>query len=503
MKTAGILMPISSLPSPYGIGTLGRAAYRFVDFLKGAGCKIWQVLPLQPTSFGDSPYQSNGAQALNPYFIDLDFLAKEGLLLKEEYASLDWGDDPRRVDYGKLYRLRKGVLKKAFARFDRSDPAFVRFCGEEQYRDYAVFMALKDRFGGAAFEEWEEYAVFEETRVEQFAREHEEEIVYHQFTQFLFLRQWRKLKEYANERGVEIMGDIPFYVAYDSVETWKYGDALFLLKDDGSPAAQAGVPPDAFSASGQLWGNPVYDWEKMKKDGYAWWHSRILSGLRLYDILRIDHFIGFARFYCIPAGESDARVGEWRRGPGAELFEGFEKCRIVAEDLGVVTEEVREVVAKTGYPGMKILQHAFDGDPFNEHKPSNYTANYVAYTGTHDNETLMTRIGNMQGEERERMLADLRAECLRAGVPVRGSSDKAICRTIHRLLYASKANTVIIPMQDVLFMGEEGRMNYPSVVSEGNWSFRFLGSDLSAAARKYLYGLAAESGRKEKEGGKS
>ncbi len=496
MKKAGVLMPISSLPSPYGIGTFGRAAYRFVDFLKGAGCKVWQVLPLQPTSFGDSPYQSNGAQALNPYFIDLDFLAKDGLLRKEEYAFLDWGSDPRRVDYGKLYRLRGTVLKKAFHRFDCERPDFKVFCRDERYREYAIFMALKEMHGGASFEQWGEDSVYDEARVAQFAAEHAEEVLYHQFTQFFFLLQWKKLKDYANDRGIEIMGDIPFYVAWDSVETWKYGNALFLLNDDGSPAAQAGVPPDAFSATGQLWGNPVYDWEKMKQNEYVWWRSRIRNGLALYDILRIDHFIGFVRYYCIPAEVTDARVGEWRRGPGAELFRGFEQSRIVAEDLGVVTDEVRAVVTQTGYPGMKILQHAFDGDPYNEHKPSNYTSNFVAYTGTHDNETLMTRISGMQGVERERMLADLRSECLRAGVMLRGKSDRAICRTIIRLLYASKADTVILPMQDILFMGAEGRMNAPSVVSSNNWSLRFLGSDLSAAVQRTLYGLAVESGRK-------
>ena len=496
MKSAGILMPISSLPSPYGIGTFGRAAYRFVDFLKGAGCKIWQVLPLQPTSFGDSPYQSNGAQALNPYFIDLDFLARDGLLLKEEYAGLDWGSDPRRVDYGKLYAHRIPVLRKAFARFDRSDPRFLLFLREERYREYAIFMALKDRHGGASFETWGDFSKYDRDAVDEFARTHGEEILFYQFTQFQFLVQWRRLKKYANDRGIEIMGDIPFYVAWDSVETWKYGDALFLLEDDGSPAALAGVPPDAFSATGQLWGNPVYDWEKMKEDEYSWWRRRIEHGLKLYDILRIDHFIGFARYYCIPADRNDARCGEWRRGPGAEVFRGYENSKIVAEDLGVVTDEVRAVVAETGYPGMKILQHAFDGDPHNEHKPSNYRANTVAYTGTHDNETLMSRISGMRDEERDRMLSDLRTECVRAGVPVRGKSDKAICRTIMRLLYASRANTVILPMQDILFMGEEGRMNLPSVVSEGNWSLRFLGKELSSAVQKSLFGLAAESGRK-------
>ena len=493
-RNVGILMPVSSLPSPYGIGTMGRAAYRFIDYLKGCKCGIWQVLPLQPTSYGDSPYSSFCAYALNHYLIDLDLLVENGLLTKEECAAPDWGSDERRVDYGRLYSGRVAILRKAFARFDRADKPWRDFLEEGKYREYALFMSLKERFGGASSEEWGVYREYGE-EAEAFAREHEEDVLFWQFTQFLFLRQWNGLKAYAHARNVKIIGDIPFYVARDSVEMWKHKRELFLLDGNGSPESQAGVPPDAFSSTGQLWGNPVYDWEKMKKDGYKWWHNRIEEGLSLYDTLRIDHFIGFVRYYAIPMAETDARVGQWRKGPGAELFKGFEGRSIVAEDLGVVTDEVRAAVKETGYPGMKILQHAFDGWRDNEHRPSNYTENIVAYTGTHDNETLKTRIDNMNGYEYDRMLSVLKEECGEAGVTVRCNSREAVCKTILRLLYACRANTIVFPLQDALLTGEESRLNMPSVVSSKNWSYRFLESDFTAALQRRLARLAERSGR--------
>ena len=493
-RIAGILMPISSLPSAYGIGTLGKAAYRFADFLCASGCSLWQILPLQPTSFGDSPYASCCAGALNPYFIDLDMLADEGLLRQEDYAGVDWGDDPRHVDYGKMYLNRIPVLKKAFARFDRALPEWKAFLSKAEYRDYALFMSLKMHFGGASCADWGEFSEYDEQKAEEFALAHIDEVEFWQFTQYLFLRQWKRLKQYVNGLGIQIMGDIPFYVAKDSVEWWKYKKELFLLDEEGGQAAQAGVPPDAFSDSGQLWGNPVYDWEQMKEGGYAWWHRRIEAGLALYDILRIDHFIGFARYYSIPANSGDARNGQWMQGPGTSLFCGYENRNIVAEDLGVLTDEVRAMVKATGYPGMKILQHAFDGNPWNEHKPSVYTENFYAYTGTHDNETLFTRFSKMQGWERDRMLGDLKSECKAAGVAVRAASNADVCRTVLRLLYASKAMAVVVPLQDVLGMGEESRINSPAV-SSGNWSFRFLKSDFSYAVKRRLYNLAIKSKR--------
>lgn len=492
-RAAGILMPISSLPSPHGIGTLGKDAYRFAEFLRGAGCSLWQVLPLQPTSFGDSPYQTCAAGALNPYFIDLDFLVRDGLLTKEEACAADCGEE--RVDYGHLYRTRIPLLRRAFARFDGTRPDWQAFLDRGEYRDYALFMTLKEEFGGAPFWQWGEYADYDAQKIARFERTHSEEVQFRQFTQFLFLAQWRRLKAYANARGIQIVGDIPFYVSRDSVEMWKYRRELFVLDEEGNPSEQAGVPPDAFSETGQLWGNPVYDWTKMKQGGYAWWRDRIKRALSLYDILRIDHFIGFVRYYSIPEGETDARIGKWNKGPGKELFEGFEHAPIVAEDLGLITEEVRRGIDEIGFPGMKIIQHAFDGNPYNEHKPSNYTERFFAYTGTHDNVTLYSRIHGTQGWERERMLGDLRSECVKAGVPLRASSDRAVCRTVVKLLYASPAAAVIVPLQDVLYLDDEARLNRPSVVTESNWSFRFHRSDFSTAVKERLRTLAAESGR--------
>ncbi len=499
-RIAGLLMPVSSLPSGCGIGTLGKDAYRFVDFLARTGCKLWQVLPLLPTSFGDSPYASCCATALNPYFIDLDLLQEQGLLQKEEYCDLDWGNDPRRVDYAKLYEKRFAVLKRAFARFDRTSPDWVKFLKKGEYRDFALFMALKNEHGGAPWTQWGKYAEYDEELVSAYEKAHRDETEFWQFTQYEFLLQWNALKRYANGRGVEIMGDMPIYVARDSVEMWKYRRSLFLLDGEGQQSVQAGVPPDAFSDSGQLWGNPVYDWEKHKKDGYGWWHKRIGSALKLYDWVRIDHFIGFVRYYCIPEGATDARVGEWRKGPGAELFEGLEKKKIVAEDLGIVTDEVRAAVAETGYPGMRILQHAFDGNPDNEHKPGNYPQNVVVYTGTHDNLTLFTRISQMQGEERARMIRDLKTECRKAGLRAVCASDKSICDTILRLLFSSRANMTIAPLQDILLMGEEGRINAPSAVSASNWSVRFTASDFSPALTRRLARLVVLCGDKKRKG---
>lgn len=495
-RKAGILMPVSSLPGDYGIGTLGKEAYRFVDFLALTGCGLWQVLPLLPTSYGDSPYSACSANALNPYFIDLDLLAKEGLLEEEEYVSLDWGRDPRRADYARLYELRFEVLKRAFSRFDRTAPAWLSFLREGKYRDYAVFMSLKTRFHGAPWTEWGEYAEYGEEKISAYCAENADEIEFWQFTQYEFLTQWRKLKEYANGRGVEIMGDMPIYLARDSVEMWKYRRSLFLLDETGAPSVQAGVPPDAFSATGQLWGNPVYDWEKHKREGYAWWHKRIADSLDLYDWVRIDHFIGFVRYYCVPEGLTDACSGEWRKGPGAELFKGLENLHIVAEDLGIVTDEVRSAIAETGYPGMRILQHAFDGNPKNEHKPSNFPQNVVVYTGTHDNETLFTRISQMQGEERKRMIRDLKSECAKAGVRASVRTNRKICNNILKLLFASGAGMAIAPLQDVLMLGKEGRINAPSTVSPENWSYRFTAEDFTPALARRLTRL---TGLREKE----
>ncbi len=489
-RAAGILLPISALPSRCGIGTLGEEAFRFVDFLWNAGCKVWQVLPLEPTTFGNSPYSSCASGVFNPYYIDLDLLHAEGLLELDDYQSYDWYEDMRRVNYGKQYRVRINILKKAFSRFSRKGEEWDAFLKIEKFHDYALFMALKEQFGGVSHEEWDEYSEYDEALVSEFERNHRDEVEFWQFTQYLFLRQWRALKAYANKKGVKIMGDIPIYVARDSVEMWKYKRDLFQLDDKGNPAAQAGVPPDAFSDDGQLWGNPVYDWEKMQADGFSWWHRRIADALEIYDILRIDHFIGFVRYWCIPIGAKDAKVGEWKKGPGAELFRAFAKKPIVAEDLGLITWSVRRELDKTGYAGMKILQNAFDGDFTNEHKPSRYMEDLVAYTGTHDNVPLLTCVQNLEGDKKERFVYDLKVECFQAGAQFVDETDRGICRSIFALLFASKARLVIFPYQDALLLGEEARINAPSTVSNENWSYRFIKSDFHDDIRLRIFDLA-------------
>lgn len=494
-RRAGILMPISALPGLYGIGTMGESAYRFVRWLKSAGMKIWQTLPLLPTNYGDSPYQSCDARALNPYFIDLKILQEEGLLEESEYKDVDWGDDERRVDYGKLFLYKANVLRRAFARFDKEDKAWRAFLKQGEYADFGVFMALKCRFDHQPWTEWGEYKLYNEKKVNAFIEEKREEVEFWQFTQYIFLKQWKALKTFAHEQGIEIMGDMPIYVAYDSVEMWKHGKELFLLDERGNPELVAGVPPDAFSDDGQLWGNPIYDWEKMKEDDYAWWKKRIDDSLNYFDIVRIDHFRGFDRFYAIPNGSDNAKEGEWMQGPSAELFRGREQYNIVAEDLGVIDDGVREMMKKTGYPGMKVIEFAFDGSPDNEHKPSNYTENFVAYTGTHDNQPLRAYIDELRGYYQYAFDKDLQKECDTAGIVYNGETSSEKCLTVIRLLFASRAFLTIVPMQDVLCLGNEARMNFPSTVSADNWSYRFTESDFTQDTAKWLYNLAKRNER--------
>lgn len=495
-RRAGILMPVSALPSPYGIGTLGKAAFDFVDWLQSAGMRLWQVLPLGPTGYGDSPYQSCSADALNYYFIDLDLLKEEGLLEKGEYADADWGEDARRVDYAKLFSRRADVLRLAFARFDTSAEDWQRFLREGTYADFALFMALKVRFGYRPWTEWPEpFRDGNGEAVRAWAAENGKELHFWQFTQYLFLKQWRALRDYARERGVAIMGDMPIYVAGDSAEMWKRRRELFLLDAEGNPAAVAGVPPDAFSETGQLWGNPVYDWEKMKRDGYGWWRRRILGALKLFDAVRIDHFRGFDRFYAIPAGAEDARGGEWKKGPGAALFEGLEGANIVAEDLGIIDGGVRALLQKTGYPGMKVMEFGFNGDPHSEHKPQNFSSNCVAYTGTHDNSPLVGYIEGLDEGGRNVFDADLKGMCKVLGVRLRGSDAKSECRAATEALFASAAGTVVLPVHDVLGLGEEARINRPSVLSPLNWSYRYRAEDFGAVRANRLRRLAEKYGR--------
>jgi 4-alpha-glucanotransferase len=494
-RRAGILMPISSLPAPYGIGTMGESAYRFVQWLKSAGMKVWQTLPLLPTNYGDSPYQSCDARALNPYFIDFEELRKEGLLEESEYKNVDWAYDERRVEYGKLFLHKANVLKKAFARFDREDEGWRTFLNQGEYADFGVFMALKCRFGHQPWTEWEDYRVYNEKKITEFVQKNRDEVEFWQFTQYIFLKQWNALKAYANGNGIEIMGDMPIYVAYDSVEMWKHGKELFLLDEEGNPELVAGVPPDAFTDEGQLWGNPVYDWEKMKKNGYAWWQNRIDKALTYFDIVRIDHFRGFDRFYAVASDAENAKNGTWMQGPSSELFRGREHCNIVAEDLGVIDDGVRKLMKETGYPGMKVIEFAFDGSPENEHKPTNYTENFVAYTGTHDNQPLRAYIDELTGYYKTAFDGDLQKECEATDVVYEGKTSSEKCRTVIRLLFASKAFLTVVPMQDVLCLGNESRINFPSTVSADNWSYRFTSEEFTEETAAWLRGLAKKYNR--------
>lgn len=496
LRRAGVLMPVSALPSGFGIGTLGKGAYRFVDWLSESGMKIWQVLPLLPTGYGDSPYQSCASNALNYYFIDFDLLREDGLLERSDYADIPWSTDERRVDYGAQFVYKTQILKKAFARFDAENAGWKAFVNEGKSFDFAVFMSLKSKFGYKPWNAWdEEFSKYNEQRVRAYAEQNEEEIAFWQFTQFIFLKQWRALHKYANEKGIAIMGDMPIYVSYDSVETWKYRKNLFMLGADGNTSLRAGVPPDAFCDDGQLWGNPVYDWKKLKKDGYAWWKERILYELSLYDIVRIDHFRAFDRFYAIPEDAETAKEGQWMPGPKAELFKGLENCAIVAEDLGVIDDGVRKLLKDTGYPGMKVFEFAFDGNPENEYLPTYYNTNSVAYTGTHDNDTLRSFILSMDKTERRAFEKTFEEQCLAMETPYLCETIEDECESVIRLLMASKADTVIIPMHDILCFGAEARLNAPSTVTGNNWTFRYTERDFKRRASEKLKAMTEEYNR--------
>lgn len=394
-RGAGILLPVASLPSDYGIGTLGDAAYSFVDLLVDLRQKYWQVLPLGPTSFGDSPYQSFSAFAGNPYLIDLNTLVREGLLIKEEITGYNWGGDEDDIDYATIFKNRFQVLQKAFERFDRKEKEFRKFCeeNEEWLSDYSFFMALKTFSGEKEWLQWEEGL---RNREPDILKEYEvklaDQIQFWKFCQYKFFSQWNKLKKYANARGIRIIGDIPLYVALDSADVWAHREE-FLLNKDGTPDVVAGCPPDAFSEDGQKWGNPIYNWDRMEKEDFSWWRRRMKSSAMLYDIIRIDHFIGIVRYYSIPAEDATARGGKWNKGPGKKLTDAIEqavgKSQIIAEDLGVSVPGVKKLMAKTGWPGMKVLLFAFDGNTANEFLPHNYTdTNAVVYAGTHDNDKI-------------------------------------------------------------------------------------------------------------------
>ncbi len=465
MRAAGILMHISSLPSDYGIGTMGKEAYAFVDFLKAAGQRYWQLLPVCPTSYGDSPYQSFSTNAGNPYFIDLDMLCEEGLIQRSEYSKINWGADRSRVDYETLYNNRFRVLRKAFERFRTGNmTAFHTFLEENDrwISNYALFMSIKNSYGGVSWLEWEEKLRRRDSgALWEFRCAHEDDIMFWEFLQFNFFEQWKKLKSYANENGIMIIGDIPIYVALDSAETWVYPD-LFELDGKLMPTSVAGCPPDAFSPTGQLWGNPLYNWKRHRETGYRWWIDRIKSASELYDIVRIDHFRGFQGYYSIPYGHETAEKGEWRKGPGIELFDAVRKelgePPIIAEDLGFLTDDVRELLKECGFPGMKVLEFAFDPKEESNYLPYTYDRNSVVYVGTHDNNTILG------------WLDELDADAVGFCKKFLDAEDDILWRLI-KTAQACVSDTVIIQMQDYLELGAGARMNVPSTLG-GNWQWR-------------------------------
>ncbi len=475
-RSAGILLSVSSLPSRYGIGCFSKSAYDFIDFLKEAGQRYWQILPLGPTGYGDSPYQSFSTYAGNPYFIDLEELVEEGLLTTSECEILD-GEEEGYVDYEKQYINRFRLLKLAYERSDVKDSAeFQSFVRREKWlSDYALFMAVKDSHEGAAWTQWEE-ELRQRTpeAIKRCSSKLSKEIGFYQFVQYLFFRQWNRLKAYAHDKGIELIGDIPIYVALDSADVWA-NPGLFQLNVDMSPRAVAGCPPDGFSKDGQLWGNPLYDWEAHRKENFAWWVERVRHCFRLYDVLRIDHFRGFDQYYAIPYGEETARNGHWEQGPGKELFDALERAlgpqEIIAEDLGFVTDSVRTLVRTTGFANMKVLEFAFDTRDTGssaDYMPHNYRENSVAYTGTHDNQTLVGWFQTISHKERQ---------MARSYLCDWYTPDEQLHHSLIGLLMRSPAKLCVIPLQDYLGYGDVARMNQPGTVG-GNWRWRVRKEDM-------------------------
>ena len=489
MRESGILMPVSSLPGPYGIGCFGAEALKFVDFLAAAGQHIWQLLPLSPTGYGDSPYQSCSAFAGNPYFIDLDALKADGLLTAAQLKAEPWGTDPLSVDYGTLYTSRYKVLRAAYAAWREKyagrfgcahyypdDYYAFTLTNESWLNDYAMYMALKTANGMKSWAEWpREYRLRDAGALAEFAAGQEEEIGFWKFLQYEFAVQWKKVKDYANEKGIKILGDIPIYVSADSVDAWVGGE-LFELDAQGGFARVAGCPPDYFSADGQLWGNPLYNWPYHKQTGYAWWVRRVRHALGIYDLLRIDHFRGFDTYWAIPAGSSTARTGKWENGPGMDLFRALEaalgRLPIIAEDLGDLVPSVRKLLADSTFPGMKVLQFAFGGGD-NEYLPHNHVKNSVVYPGTHDNTTLTDWWENAAtGKEKANAAAYLHlTPCKPTAKEVAAVKPDAARIALLRAALGSVADRAIIPMPDWLGLGAEAHLNTPGKLG-GNWTWR-------------------------------
>ncbi len=466
-RSAGILMHISSLPSPYGIGTMGKAAYDFADFLFRTRQHYWQILPIGPTSYGDSPYQSISTHAGNPYYIDLDLLVKDGLLLQSEIDAVDWSWSEKRVDFGLQFYYRFPLLRKAFARGAGRDAEKIEaFRRENGWVDnYALYMACKAANGMKSWSEWpEELRMREPEALERAASELREDIAFYTYLQVLFFEQWNALRSYIHGLGIELIGDLPIYVPYDSCDVWAEPD-LFQLDEVRVPTSVAGVPPDYFTADGQLWGNPLYNWERMEEDDFAWWQDRITAASRMFDVIRIDHFRGLESYWSVAYGSKTARVGKWVKGPGYAFIDclkrNFPRLNLIAEDLGVLTDAVIELQKASGYPGMKVLEFAFDACEPGDYLPHRYERNCICYTGTHDNDTMAAWLANAD----EKVVAYAR-KYLGIG-PGEGFIRAAI-----RAGMASVADTFIVQLQDWLELDTGARMNLPGTLSTANWTWR-------------------------------
>ena len=468
-RKSGILLPVTSLPSKHGIGCFSKEAYAFVDFLKEAGQSYWQVLPLGPTGYGDSPYQSFSTFAGNPYLIDLEELIAKGWLSAKDCAKIDWGKDKEKTDYEKIYNNRFSLLRKAYKKSGiENDKEYKKFVKTNSFwlDDYALFMAIKEKYKGKSYSLWDEdLRLHKKKALDKIKKDPviKSEAAAFSFIQFLFFEQWHKLKKYANENGIEIIGDLPIYVAFDSADSWSHPE-LFQFDAKGFPIAVAGCPPDYFSATGQLWGNPLYKWEYHSETGFDWWIKRLEFSFDLYDVVRIDHFRGFEAYYSIPYGNPTAEFGHWEKGPGYELFKVMKQKlgekNIIAEDLGFLTAGVKKLVKRCAYPGMKILEFAFDSAEDNDYLPHNYDKNCVVYTGTHDNDTVIGWFKTLRKKDR-----DFAKEYL--GI----KNTKNIAYELIRAALCSVADTAIIPMQDYLELGSEARINTPSTLG-GNWDWR-------------------------------
>ena len=491
-RSSGILLPISSLPSPYGIGTFGKAAYDFADFLKACGQKFWQVLPLGPTSYGDSPYQSFSTYAGNPYFIDLDMLIEEGLLTEEEVTAENWGSNPRYVDYGQVYSSRFKVLKLAKERgYDKAKAEIEDFKNQNPWlENYALFMALKNHFDQASWLQWDEdIRLRRPEALDRYRGELSEDIELYVYIQYLFFKQWTKLKKYINDLGIQIIGDLPIYVALDSADVWSEPH-FFKLDEKNYPVEVSGVPPDYFSEDGQLWGNPIYDWQAMKNDGYGWWIRRIDGAGKLYDMIRIDHFRGFDEYWAVPAGEKTAKNGQWKKGPGMELVgllsNWFPNIKFIAEDLGAPSPTVVQLLKDSGWPGMKVLSFAFDSGEPNDYQPHTYSPNCICYSGTHDNASIMEWYEDALEKDRD-------YACKYLGI----GEEEGFNWGIIRGGMSSVANLFVAQLQDYLGLGKYNRINTPGTDS-GNWQWRTLSEELTEELAQKIHDMTVMYGRTSK-----